>query len=174
MLFLQFRFDQLFGIPIEQLNPVKQTCTFFIHHSYSGITWIVNNYNNIPIFLHIVCHESLEVGFSIPIFLALCCWALSTWFIVLMCLHIACCKLWWSWLCNILDHKHDRPLLSNKWLTSHGQTWSMTFLNCPQAAFMQQAQLCSQPCQWTFWKERLSNQIFGLGSNIPRWNCKEF
>lgn len=68
MLILQFKFDKLFGMPIKQLSPMEQTCTFLVHHPYSNITKIVNNFDNIPICLHIVHHESFEVGFNIPLF----------------------------------------------------------------------------------------------------------
>jgi hypothetical protein len=64
MLIPQFKFDQLFGMLIKQLSQVEQTCTFFVHHPYSGIIRTINNSDNIPICLRIVCHESFEVGFN--------------------------------------------------------------------------------------------------------------
>ncbi len=67
MLILQFRFDKLFGMPIKQLSPVEQTCTFLVHHPYSNIIKIVNNSDNIPICLRIVHHESFEAR-CIPLF----------------------------------------------------------------------------------------------------------
>ncbi len=41
---------------------------FFIHHLYNGITIIVNNFDNILIWLCVVRQESLKVGFNIPEF----------------------------------------------------------------------------------------------------------
>ncbi len=58
MLILQLRSNQLFGMPIKQLSPVEQTCIFFVHHPYSGISRAVNNSNIIPICLCVVHHES--------------------------------------------------------------------------------------------------------------------
>ncbi len=55
-------------MPIKQLSPVEQTCTFFVHHPYNGITRILNNYRSIPICLHVIRHESFETGFNIPVF----------------------------------------------------------------------------------------------------------
>ncbi len=47
---------------------MEQTCTFFVHHPYSGIPKTINNSNNILICLCIIHHESLKVGFNIPVF----------------------------------------------------------------------------------------------------------
>ncbi len=68
MLILQFKFDQLFDVPIQHLSLVEQTCLFFVHHAYNDIPKTINNSDNILICLHIVHHESLKVGFNILVF----------------------------------------------------------------------------------------------------------
>jgi hypothetical protein len=55
-------------MPIKQLGPMEQTCMFFVHHLYSGITIIVNNFDNILTCLCDVHHESLEVRFNVLMF----------------------------------------------------------------------------------------------------------
>jgi hypothetical protein len=46
---------------------MEQACTFFVNHPNFRNPKIVNNSNIIPICLHIVHHESLEiVGWTIP------------------------------------------------------------------------------------------------------------
>jgi hypothetical protein len=160
-------------MPIKRLSSVEQTWTLFVHHPYSGITRIVNNFDIIPVCLLIIRRESLEDGFNIPMF---------EHYLVELCPHnLLCFYVFGLHVANyngrdfvISNHKHDRSLLSNQWFVLHCETWSMSSLDHPLAAFMQQGQLCSEPHQWTSWRKKPSNHIFGLGRNILGWNRNNF
>jgi hypothetical protein len=55
-------------MPIKWLNPMEQTCTFFVNHLHNDILRTIINFDNIPICLCTIHHGSFEAWFNIPMF----------------------------------------------------------------------------------------------------------
>lgn len=47
---------------------MEQTCTLFVNHPNIYIPRTINDYDNIPIHLHVIHHDSLQVWFKIFVF----------------------------------------------------------------------------------------------------------
>jgi hypothetical protein len=72
VLIMELRCNQLLGVFVKRLNPMEKTCSLFVNHLDHRISNPTNNLNNIPIFLHIICHEPLENEHTQPFLLNNC------------------------------------------------------------------------------------------------------
>jgi hypothetical protein len=86
---------------VKQLNIVEQTCMLFVNHPNIHVPKTLINYDNIPFVYAMFTMNPLKFGLGNPR-LTLCCLDLSTWLVDFQIVQIACHKLQWSRLCNML------------------------------------------------------------------------
>jgi hypothetical protein len=149
---------------------MEQTCTLFVNQPNIRIPRTINDYDNIPICLHVIHHDSLQVWFKILVFdhcvnelcphdpLRFNVFKLHIPninvhdFVINRIIYMAshCCLV-----DEVLDMvKHDQRILQIS----------------PSYIYMQLGLLCSQPCQSTSWKWRPWNQKNSLKIDIHRCN----
>jgi hypothetical protein len=63
VLFLEFQGNQLFGMSIQFLCPMEETSLLLVNHLHHGISFTINNSDNIPICLCTISHEPFEYKF---------------------------------------------------------------------------------------------------------------
>ncbi len=64
MLVLELYYNQLFGMHVKRLSPMKEMILLLINHVHIGNSRPINNSNGIPIYICNNSHEPFEVGFN--------------------------------------------------------------------------------------------------------------